>query len=121
MKIDFKNKTVLITGGSRGIGAEVARHFNERNAKVIVTCTNTKNIDGLDNKGFKNNINYSSLDLSSKESIKSFVSIINKEFSIETNLLHQFHLKLRLHHIVSQILCQMHLHSALSKQHSSHW
>ena len=83
MKIDFKNKTVLITGGSRGIGAEVARHFNERNAKVIVTCTNTKNIDGLDNKGFKNNINYLSLDLSSKESIKSFVSIINKEFSID--------------------------------------
>ena len=83
MKIDFKNKTVLITGGSRGIGAEVATHVNERNAKVIVTCTNTKNIDGLDNKGFKNNINYLSLDLSSKESIKSFVSIINKEFSID--------------------------------------
>ena len=83
MKIDFKNKTVLITGGSKGIGAEIAKHFNDRSAKVIVTCTNTNNIDGLDSKGLKNNINYLSLDLSSQESIKSFISTINKEFSID--------------------------------------
>jgi 3-oxoacyl-[acyl-carrier protein] reductase len=83
MKIDFNNKTVLITGGSRGIGAEVAKHFNDRNANVIVTCTNTKNIDSLDNKRVKNNINYLSLDLSSQESIKSFLDIINKEYSID--------------------------------------
>lgn len=36
MNISFKNKTVLVTGASRGIGREVARYFADNDARVIV-------------------------------------------------------------------------------------
>lgn len=37
MKIDFSNKNVLITGGSRGIGKACAQLFSDLNANVIIT------------------------------------------------------------------------------------
>ena len=39
MKIDFKNKHVLITGGSRGIGNNLAKAFFLSGANVISTST----------------------------------------------------------------------------------
>jgi len=36
MELIMKNKTILITGSSRGIGAAVARLAHEKGAKVIV-------------------------------------------------------------------------------------
>ena len=41
-KEQFKNKTVLITGGVQGIGFECAKRFLSLGSKVIVTCK-TKN------------------------------------------------------------------------------
>ncbi|HVF82493.1 MAG TPA: SDR family oxidoreductase, partial [Flavisolibacter sp.] len=40
MKIDFLNKNVLITGGSRGIGRACAKLFAALNANVIITYKN---------------------------------------------------------------------------------
>jgi NAD(P)-dependent dehydrogenase (short-subunit alcohol dehydrogenase family) len=40
MKIDFSQKTVLITGGSRGIGRACAQLFAELSANVIITYKN---------------------------------------------------------------------------------
>ncbi|MDB5196523.1 MAG: hypothetical protein JWP88_894 [Flaviaesturariibacter sp.] len=40
MKIDFTNKNVLITGGSRGIGRACAQLFAMLNANVIITYNN---------------------------------------------------------------------------------
>jgi NAD(P)-dependent dehydrogenase (short-subunit alcohol dehydrogenase family) len=34
---DFTNKTVLVTGGSRGIGRACAQLFAKQNANVIIT------------------------------------------------------------------------------------
>jgi 3-oxoacyl-[acyl-carrier protein] reductase len=37
--LDFSNKVVLITGGSRGVGREIARQFAENNARVAINYT----------------------------------------------------------------------------------
>lgn len=42
MEIDFTDKTVLVTGGSRGIGAAVAEKFAESGAVVILSFNNDK-------------------------------------------------------------------------------
>ena len=43
MNLDFTNKTVIITGGTRGIGAAIARVFLKAGAQLLVTGTkNTK-------------------------------------------------------------------------------
>ena len=47
MKIDFSNKTVIVTGGTRGIGAAIVELFQQCNADVIATGTNTREIDRL--------------------------------------------------------------------------
>ena len=36
MNINFKNKSILITGGTKGIGAEIAKTFLRLDAKVVV-------------------------------------------------------------------------------------
>ena len=44
IKYDFKNKTVLITAGSKGIGFELANHFCKYNANVAICSRNYKNL-----------------------------------------------------------------------------
>jgi len=39
---DFKDRVVLVTGGSRGIGAAVAKGFAELSAKVVITYRTNK-------------------------------------------------------------------------------
>ncbi len=39
MKINFKNKKILITGGTRGIGKAIAQEYSKLKASVIVTGT----------------------------------------------------------------------------------
>lgn len=38
----FKGKTVLITGGSRGIGESIARHFSTLGANVVINYVSSK-------------------------------------------------------------------------------
>ena len=42
---DFKNKVVLITGGTSGIGLATAKIFKDLSAKVIVTCKTKESFD----------------------------------------------------------------------------
>lgn len=37
-RIDFTDSRVLVTGGTKGIGAAIARHFVEDDARVIVAA-----------------------------------------------------------------------------------
>ena len=43
MKFDFNNKTVLITGGAKGIGLGIAKMYLKSNAEVIITYNNSLN------------------------------------------------------------------------------
>ena len=42
MKTEFLNKTVLVTGGTRGIGAAIVKQFYDLNANVLITGTDRK-------------------------------------------------------------------------------
>ena len=42
--MDLKNKIVVITGGSRGLGKSLAKSFVTAGAKVIITAINGKNL-----------------------------------------------------------------------------
>ena len=45
MNIEFKNKTVLVTAGSKGIGFELVKQFLIENANVCICSRNQKNLD----------------------------------------------------------------------------
>ena len=70
MKISFKDKTVLITGASRGIGKSLFETFSSLGANVIGTSTK-KNINLLKKKILQ-------VDFTKNSSIKSFLNKINK-------------------------------------------
>ena len=43
----LKDKTVLITGASGGIGQEIARHMSRQGADLILTGTNEEKLNSL--------------------------------------------------------------------------
>ncbi|MGI9271013.1 MAG: SDR family NAD(P)-dependent oxidoreductase [Woeseiaceae bacterium] len=43
----FKDKTVIITGGSEGVGAAVARMFAEAGANLVLVARNKKNLEAV--------------------------------------------------------------------------
>lgn len=77
MILDYNSKTVLITGGTRGIGRAIAEVFENAGADLILTGTNPQIIDGLNEKNSNKKRRYLSLDFSDNESLSDFLKIIN--------------------------------------------
>ncbi len=67
MKTDFKNKVVVITGGSGGIGSETAKIFHQNGAKVVIISRNP-NKQYLNKKIQDDNIFYLAYDLQKAKS-----------------------------------------------------
>jgi len=78
MDLDFKNKTVIITGGTRGIGAAIARTFTDSGAHVLVSGTDKTENDKIENSGNEHNIQYHQLDFTSDKSVNQFLNAVNK-------------------------------------------
>ena len=74
--MDFTDKTIIITGGTRGIGAAMVNAFCNARANVVVTGTKKTGVETLDVPDSQNNIQYHQLDYSSAESVKEFISLV---------------------------------------------
>ena len=78
MKIDFSNKTILITGGTRGIGFGILKLLQKKNASIITTGTNVNEIKKLNQNSKGKKIKYFYLDFTDADSINNFLNKISK-------------------------------------------
>jgi 3-oxoacyl-[acyl-carrier protein] reductase len=78
-EIDFSGKVVLITGATRGIGAALARDFCAAGADLILTGTNSQQINELNRNNADagvTNMRYVQADFSDEISLQSFLDDI---------------------------------------------
>ena len=86
MRINFKGKTILITGGTRGIGKKIAQDLYELGANVLITGTQEEEISLLNREIAKNsgqNIKYFVLDLLNPNSLENFIDELVKYDKID--------------------------------------
>tara|TARA_E500000178_G_scaffold340495_1_gene383267 strand:- start:233 stop:973 length:741 start_codon:yes stop_codon:yes gene_type:complete len=67
-------KTILVTGTNKGIGLEFARQYLNEGFKVIATCRNLSNLDGLNGlvNSFPDKISIFQMELLDEKSIEDF-------------------------------------------------
>ena len=78
MKIDFSSKTVIVTGGTRGIGAAIVELFQQCNADVIATGTDTKEMDRINRDPSGGKLKYIHLDFKVSEIFLKLLCTIKK-------------------------------------------
>ena len=78
MNFNLKNKKVLITGSSGGIGLSLCKIFLKMECKIIFTSSNDNKLNELKNK-FGNKNSYYLLNLSDTNSLPSSISKITEE------------------------------------------
>ena len=83
LSLNFSGKKILVTGGTRGIGKQIATQFLINGGDV--TITGTKSIDESKFKkdwGFEN-INFKRVDFLQEESVSKFIDWINNQKKID--------------------------------------
>ena len=86
MRLDFSDKTVLVTGATRGIGRAIADAFQEANANLILTGTKPDEIDKLNHENQVaglSNVRYQQVDFSDAQSLESFLGDLEREDRID--------------------------------------
>ena len=78
MRLDFSEKTIIITGGTRGIGAAIVKAFFDVGANVVVTGTKKIEDVSLAISNTHSNIQYHQLDFSSDESVIEFIQSVKE-------------------------------------------
>lgn len=76
--MDFTDKTIIITGGTRGIGFAMVSAFSGAGANVIITGTKEPSAVNFDLINNNRSIQYHQLDFSSDESVKKFIDTVNE-------------------------------------------
>jgi len=80
--VDFKNKTILITGASSGIGKQSAIEFAKLGANVVLVARRKEKLDELANelKKFNVSVLVCSCDVSDKEQVKEMSKTVLEKF-----------------------------------------
>lgn len=79
MKIDFSGQVALVTGGTRGIGKQIADDLFDLGADLILTGTNSKQIEELNHSlppEKRERVKYIAADFRDSENIKQFTEQI---------------------------------------------
>jgi 3-oxoacyl-[acyl-carrier protein] reductase len=80
---EFKGQTVVITGGTRGIGKAIAEAFLKAGAKVIATYSTNEAATTQfrqDNRQFAESIDVQKLDVSKYEEVEKFFKYIDTKY-----------------------------------------
>lgn len=88
MKIDLTGKTVLITGGSRGIGAACVKLFAEANCNVAFTYISAKHRADELVSNYGDKVNAYKVDMESENEINTCVEKVVSEFGNVDILVH---------------------------------
>lgn len=86
MEFNFKDKTVLITGATRGIGKQLAKDFENLGANLILTGTNFRQTNNLNKNISKNknrHVKYYTLDFLKEKSLDAFIDQLQKYDKID--------------------------------------
>ena len=81
MNFSFKNKTVLVTGGSKGIGLEISKKFFNNGANVY--RTSRKSAKDIIDKKNRNFIKTICVDFSDQKSFNNFLDLVKKKLKID--------------------------------------
>jgi len=73
----LKNKSIIITGASGGIGNSIVEKFYENGANILATGTRVEKLEELKSKF--NNINILKFDISQHDKIEEFINDATKE------------------------------------------
>lgn len=82
MNIDFKNKRVLVTGATRGIGKAIADEFGQSGAELFLTGTDAKQIKELNTAEEPKRIFYC-VDFSDQKSTQAFIKELERQDRID--------------------------------------
>ncbi len=82
-RIDFNQKNILITGGSRGLGAALGEHFAKLGANVLLVARNEERLKTTCAKIHANNgkASYFVGDVTNQESIASILAHVQQNFA----------------------------------------
>ena len=77
----FNDKTVIVTGGSEGVGAAAARQFAEAGANLMLVARNKKNLDSIANElRDKTRVEIFAMDVSDADACVDLFKKTNFEF-----------------------------------------
>jgi 3-oxoacyl-[acyl-carrier protein] reductase len=80
---DFKDQTIIITGGIRGIGKAIAESFLKAGARVIATYTSNEAASvqfKQDNSQFAENMDILKLDVANYEDVEEFFKYMDTKY-----------------------------------------
>jgi len=80
--LEYKNKTVWITGASSGIGRALAEKFSKENANVVLSSRNKSELESLKSEleNYQNKVSIEVLDLTAQHTFEEVVSRVISEF-----------------------------------------